>query len=147
MDPVESPFATASSWGDMSLVQAPQPRHTIHDDFRQITKLPAKPTASPTLQPTTCMSTIPASNQPTPEPPWPMPNKYSSHCHCPSSQHSTMSYSGTTTRCFCGAPTDHRQPTAHPCERISLESSHTQTPTPQDSIGIEETHELKQEKP
>ena len=50
-------------------VQAPQPRRTIHDDFRQITKLPVKPATSPTLQPTTCTPTTPGPNQPTPEPP------------------------------------------------------------------------------
>ena len=50
-------------------VQAPQPRSTIHDDFRQIPKLPVKPAASPTLWPTTCTPTTPASNQPTPKPP------------------------------------------------------------------------------
>ena len=32
-------------------------------------KLLAKPTTSPILGPTTCLPTIPASNQPTPEPP------------------------------------------------------------------------------
>ena len=52
-------------------IQAPQPRRTIHDDFRQITNLPAKPAASPTLWPTTCTPTTPASHQPTLEPPPP----------------------------------------------------------------------------
>jgi len=50
-------------------VQAPQPWCTIHDDFRHITKLPANPTNSPTLGPTTCTPATPASNQPTPKPP------------------------------------------------------------------------------
>ena len=81
-------------------VQAPQPRRTIHDDFRQITKLLAKPAASPTLQPT-CTPTTLASDQPTPEPPPSQgPKKYSSHCPSTpqlqlpgvSSQHSTLSY-------------------------------------------------------
>ena len=49
-------------------VQAPQPRRTIYDDLRHITQLPAKPVASPTLRPTTCLPTTPTSNQPTPEP-------------------------------------------------------------------------------
>jgi len=50
-------------------VQAPKPLCTILDDFRHITKLPAKPATSPTLQPTTCSPTPRASKQPTPKPP------------------------------------------------------------------------------
>ena len=49
-------------------IQASQPRRIIHDDFRHITKLPSKPATSPILWPTTCLPTIPAFNQPTPEP-------------------------------------------------------------------------------
>ena len=51
-------------------IQAPQPRCTTHDDFSQITKLPANPAASPTLWPTTCPLPLPqahpSSNYPEP---------------------------------------------------------------------------------
>ena len=49
-------------------IKAPQPQCTIYDDFSHITQLPAKPAASPTQRPTTCLPTTPTSNQPTLEP-------------------------------------------------------------------------------
>ena len=50
-------------------MQASQPRRTIHDNLRHVTKLPAKPATSPILWPTTCTPTTLASNQPPPKPP------------------------------------------------------------------------------
>ena len=121
-------------------VQAPQPGCTIHDDFRQLTKLPAKPAASPTLQPTTCTSTTPASKQPTPDPlakahqaqfPLLLPQDTPAPAtqNQQSALHSVLSQSHHRQRLFW-SPTRPAKITTHPCEPIGLDSSHTQMPTP-----------------
>ena len=132
-------------------VQEPQPRGTIHDDFRQITKLPAKPAALPTLQPTTCMPTTLASNQPTPESPLAkaqqgqFPPLLPQHTPAPAIQNQQSPPPPE-------AAVEPQQTIVNPPPTPVSPSALT-PPTPkrqplsQDSIGIEETHGLQQERP
>ena len=161
-DPVKSPFATASSWGDMSLSK----HHnlgalSVMTSDTLLSCLPSLLPHPPCGQPPACpLLHLPTSQPPertsSQSPPSTVPTTAAPAHLSPSYPETAVTTpSGvppeptvtTTTRDHCGAPSAYRHPTIHSWGPISLDTSHAQTATPQDSTGIEETKRLQQERP
>ena len=133
MHVVESPFATVSAWRGMS-----PSKHNNHDAQSMMTSdtslsglpslLPHPPCSQqqlvcqlpvhPISQPQNRL--LASSLRPCPGTPQLQLPRISSQCSTPSSP------GNATTRGCWGALTDHHCSTTHPCEPISLDSSHTQ---------------------
>ena len=133
MHAVESPFATVNVWRGMS-----PSKHDNHDAQSMMTSdtsLSGLPSLLPHPPCSQWQPVCQLPGHPISQPQNPL--LASSHHPCPStpqlqlprigSQCSTLSSPGNaTTRGCWGALTDHHWSTTHPCEPISLDSSHTQ---------------------